>query len=197
VSIILTGAVGLDPILVAHAEGDHFTRASNSLYKASDRLVNEMARTTVKERAPRQDNRRSALLDAAATHFAGVRRIEAAVERAVDGVDDPWQRLEVACTAHLEALLDGGAYARVVVRVQPEDAGDAADDLIALRDRYEALFSGLIAALDLPDVSARRALRLLLLGALNWVQHWYRPGRDTPRTIVRRFMGLLARGETA
>jgi AcrR family transcriptional regulator len=237
VSIILTGAVGLDPILVAHAEGDHFTRASNSLYKASDRLVNEMARTTVRERAPRQDNRRSALLDAAATHFAdrgfhatstrelaaavgmlpgsiyyhfpskndllvavydeGVRRIEAAVERAVDGVDDPWQRLEVACTAHLEALLDGGAYARVVVRVQPEDAGDAADDLIALRDRYEALFSGLIAALDLPDVSARRALRLLLLGALNWVQHWYRPGRDTPRTIVRRFMGLLARGETA
>lgn len=195
-----------------------------------------MPRTAHKERAPRQDNRRSALLDAAANQFAergfhatstrelaaavgmlpgsiyyhfpsksdllvavydeGVRRIETAVGHAVDGVEDPWARLEAACTAHLEALLDGSAYARVVVRVQPEDASEADAALIALRDRYEALFADLVAALDLPDAGARRALRLLLLGALNWVQHWYRPGRDTPRTIVRRFMGLLARGES-
>ena len=196
-----------------------------------------MPRTAHKERAPRQDNRRSALLDAAATHFAergfhatstrelaaavgmlpgsiyyhfpsksdllvavydeGVQRIEAAVAHAIDGIDAPWARLEAACTAHLEALLDGSAYARVVVRVQPEDAGEADAALIALRDRYEALFAELVATLELPDASARRALRLLLLGALNWVQHWYRPGRDTPRTIVRRFMGLLARGESS
>lgn len=196
-----------------------------------------MPRTAYKERAPRQDNRRSALLDAAANQFAergfhatstrelaaavgmlpgsiyyhfpskndllvavydeGVRRIESAVGLAVDGVDDPWARLEAACTAHLEALLDGSAYARVVVRVQPGDASEADAALIALRDRYEALFTDLVSALDLPDASTRRALRLLLLGALNWVQHWYRPGRDTPRTIVRRFMGLLARGENS
>src|SRR5210317_1399263 len=196
-----------------------------------------MPRTAYKERAPRQDNRRSALLDAAANQFAergfhatstrelaaavgmlpgsiyyhfpskndllvavydeGVRRIETAVGHAIDGVDDPWTRLEAACTAHLEALLDGSAYARVVVRVQPGDASEADAALIALRDRYERLFTDLVSALDLPDASTRRALRLLLLGALNWVQHWYRPGRDTPRTIVRRFMGLLARGENS
>ena len=163
-----------------------------------------MPRTAHKERAPRQDNRRSALLDAAANQFAergfhatSTRELAAAVGHAVDGVDDPWARLEAACTAHLEALLDGSAYARVVVRVQPGDANDADAALIALRDRYEALFTDLVSALDLPDASTRRALRLLLLGALNWVQHWYRPGRDTPRTIVRRFMGLLARGENS
>jgi hypothetical protein len=84
-----------------------------------------------------------------------------------------------------------------VVRVHPGDASEADTALIALRDRYEGLFTDLVSALDLPDASTRRALRLLLLGALNWVQHWYRPGRDTPRTIVRRFMGLLARGENS
>ena len=83
------------------------------------------------------------------------------------------------------------------IKVEEPTVAHTIEILKGLRDRYEALFSDLIAALDLPDVSARRALRLLLLGALNWVQHWYRPGRDTPRTIVRRFMGLLARGETA
>ncbi|MDX1593152.1 MAG: TetR/AcrR family transcriptional regulator [Gammaproteobacteria bacterium] len=190
----------------------------------------------VPERAPRQDNRRNALLDAAANQFAergfhatstrelaaavgmlpgsiyyhfpsksdllvavydeGVRRIETAVAQAVDGVEAPWARVEAACTAHLEALLDGSAYARVVVRVQPEDAGESDAELIALRDRYEALFAGLIDDLDLPDAEASRALRLLLLGALNWVQHWYRPGRDAPHVIVHRFMGLLARGKT-
>ncbi len=195
-----------------------------------------MPRSEHRERAPRQDSRRAALLDAAAALFAergfhaastrelaaavgmlpgsiychfpsksdllvavydeGVQRIEAAVERAIDGVSDPWERLEAACAAHLEALLDGGAYARVVVRVQPEDAGDAVGALVALRDRYEKRLADLVAALDLPDANARRALRLLLLGALNWAPHWYRPGRDAPRTIVRRFMGLLARGET-
>ncbi len=143
-----------------------------------------MPKASLRERAPRQDNRRSALLDAAANQFAergfhatstrelasavgmlpgsiyyhfpsksdllvavydeGVRRIETAVAHATAGVDAPWARLEAACTAHLESLLDGGAYARVVVRVQPEDAGEAADALIALRDRYEGLFTELV-----------------------------------------------------
>lgn len=195
-----------------------------------------MPAAPARARAPRQDNRRHALLDAAAARFAdqgfhatstrelaaavgmlpgsiyyhfpsksdllvavydeGVRRIEAAVERAIAAEAEPWARLEAACSAHLETLLDGSAYARVVVRVQPGDDDQANAALIALRDRYEGLFQRLIAALDLPDAHARRALRLLLLGALNWVQHWYRPGRDAPRTIVRRFMALLAKGET-
>jgi len=31
----------------------------------------------------------------------------------------------------------------------------------------------------------------LLLGALNWSQTWYRKGRDSPRTIAKRFVRLL------
>jgi hypothetical protein len=31
----------------------------------------------------------------------------------------------------------------------------------------------------------------MLLGALNWSQTWYHPGRDNPRTLARRFVALL------
>ena len=191
-----------------------------------------MAEPLHAQRARRQDNRRLALLDAAAALFAergyhaastrelaaavgmlpgsiyyhfpskgdlllavyaeGVTRIEAAVRAAIEGVEDPWARLEEACAAHLGALVDGSAYAGVVVRVQPADDPQVARQLVALRDRYERLFAQLIGALDLPDPGARRDLRLLLLGALNWTQHWYRPGGDSPRALVHRFMGLLA-----
>ena len=63
-------------------------------------------------------------------------------------------------------------------------------------ERYEKVFRGLVAALGPGDAATARALRLLLLGALNWVPHWYRPGRDSPRAIARRFTRLLAQGET-
>ena len=32
---------------------------------------------------------------------------------------------------------------------------------------------------------------LMLLGALNWTQNWYRAGHDDPATIARHFVGLL------
>jgi hypothetical protein len=31
----------------------------------------------------------------------------------------------------------------------------------------------------------------MLLGALNWAQTWYRPGRYSPRSIARHFVALL------
>jgi AcrR family transcriptional regulator len=184
-------------------------------------------------RAPRQDNRRRQLLEAAARRFAhqgfrattirdiagdagmlpgslyyhfaskndlllavyeeGVRRIAANVDRAAAGAADPWARLEAACTAHLETVLDRSDYARVIVRVLPQDAGEVSGRLIALRDEYEGRFVRLVDDLALPAASDRRNLRLLLLGALNWSQIWYRPDGDTPAAIARQFTGYFRR----
>jgi AcrR family transcriptional regulator len=127
----------------------------------------------------------------AAVYAEGVRRISARVTAAIAGVGDPWARLEAACVAHLEALLDDSDYAQVVIRVRPQDAPSVAARLTALRDDYEHLFVGLIAALPLAPGVDRRTLRLMLLGALNWSQGWYRPGRDAPETIARRFVALI------
>jgi len=180
-------------------------------------------------RAPRQDNRRRQLLEAAARRFAqqgfrattirdiagdagmlpgsvyyhfvsknelllavyeeGVTRIAANVDKAVAGAADPWARLDAACAAHLETVLDRSDYAQVIVRVLPQDAPEVSDRLIASRDAYEARFVRLVEELPLPRSSNRRSVRLLLLGALNWAQTWYRPGGDSPAAIARTFAG--------
>ncbi len=127
----------------------------------------------------------------AAVYAEGVQRISARVQAAIAARANPWQRLEAACVAHLEAILEDDDYAQVVIRVRPADVPAADARLIELRDQYEALIKRLIADLPLPRTADRRTLRLMLLGSLNWSQTWYRPGRDSPKTIARRFVALL------
>ena len=129
----------------------------------------------------------------AAVYAEGVRRIHAAVEHALAGETEPWARLEAATRAHLDTLLKKSAYAQVVIRVRPEEAPGVRTQLIALRDGYEERFRELIAQLPLAPGTDRRALRLLLLGALNWSPEWYRPGGASPHRIAGDFIGLLRR----
>lgn len=128
-----------------------------------------------------------------AVYAEGVRRISAAVGAALARDLPPWARLEAVCAAHLAALLEDSDYAQVVIRVRPDDAPGAADRLIALRDDYERLFAQALHKLPLTPRTDRRSLRLMLLGALNWSQTWYRSGHDAPETIARQFVGLLRR----
>ena len=127
-----------------------------------------------------------------AVYREGVERIGAAVDAAVSALDEPWQRLEAACIAHLETLLDQTDYSQVVIRVRPSDAPAAEAELVQLRDSYEKRFARLVAALPLARPTDRSALRLMLMGALNWSQTWYRDGGgSTPERIARRFVALL------
>ena len=121
----------------------------------------------------------------AAVYEEGVRRISARVSGAVG------TRFEAACIAHLEALLGESDYAQVVIRVRPSDVPAVAEHLVGLRNQYEQLFIDLVDALPLAADVDRRTLRLMLLGALNWTQTWYREGRDDAKTIAREFVALL------
>ena len=121
----------------------------------------------------------------------GVSRIAERLDAAVAGKKEPWQQLEAACIAHLQTVLDHSDYAQVVIRVLPDDAPAVRVRLAALRDQYEERFKDLVAALDLPAYVDRHYLRLLLIGALNWSQVWYRRGGDSPRTIAKRFLQVL------
>ncbi len=134
----------------------------------------------------------------AAVYKEGVERIGAAVDAASVDIEDPWQRLEAACVAHLKSLLDQTDYSQVVIRVRPSDAPAAEAELIGLRDSYERRFSRLVAALPLARATDRTMLRLMLVGALNWSQTWYRPGgAATPERIARRFVATLKPGFAA
>jgi AcrR family transcriptional regulator len=132
----------------------------------------------------------------AAVYVKGVRQISQAVQSAVDRQVGAWERLEAACVAHLEAVLHDDDYAQVVIRVRPADVPVVQQSLVELRNQYEALFARLVADLPLARGTDRRALRLMLMGALNWSQTWYRPGgRFNPRSIARKFIALLRQGQ--
>jgi TetR/AcrR family transcriptional regulator, cholesterol catabolism regulator len=131
-----------------------------------------------------------------AVYVKGVQQISEAVQAAMDKKTDPWDRLEAACVAHLESILRDDDYAQVVVRVRPADVPVVHRSLIDLRNQYEALFDGLVRDLPLGRNADRGALRLMLMGAMNWSQTWYRPeGRLNPRAIARRFIALLRQGQ--
>ena len=131
-----------------------------------------------------------------AVYVRGVQQITDAVQTAVDRQEDPWDRLEAACVAHLEAILHDDDYAQVVVRVRPADVPVVNASLIEMRNQYEDLFDRLIRELPLSRGTDRKTMRLMLMGALNWAQVWYRPGgRLNPRAIARKFIGLLRQGQ--
>ena len=128
----------------------------------------------------------------AAVYEAGVRALIDAVRAAIARQRAPWARLQAACAAHLETVLRRSDYAQVLVRVLPSDVPGAAARLKALRAEYERQFRELVGALPLPADSDRRVMRLMLLGALNWSCFWFDArGRETPRSLARKFVKLL------
>lgn len=126
-----------------------------------------------------------------AVYEEGVQRILNRLDAAIVGEANPWVCLEEAVCAHLECILDASAYARVVIRILPSDVPDLAAELTALRDRYEARFRKLIAALQLPKECDAKLIRLFLLGAINWTPVWYTKGGKTPRAIARELIAPL------
>jgi AcrR family transcriptional regulator len=127
-----------------------------------------------------------------AAHTAGMREVARAVEAAVAASRDPWQRLEIACTVHIQHLVSGNDLtvwtgASLFLFNSPE----MQRQLRAERDRFETLYRRLIDALPLPGGVDRHLLRLQLLGALNWTRTWYRPGKRTPAEIARHLVKVL------
>jgi AcrR family transcriptional regulator len=134
----------------------------------------------------------------AAVYLKGVEQISGAVLDAIATQAQPWNRLEAACEAHLQAILRDDDYAQVLVRVRPTDAPAVCNRLIELRNQYEALFASVVNDLPLAAGTDRQVLRLMLMGALNWSQLWYRPdGRASPKVIAHQFVSLLRRAQEA
>ena len=136
-----------------------------------------------------------------AVYEEGVSRVSTRLDDAIAGETDPWQRLGKAIEAHLETILDQSDYASVMIRVLPDQVPDIESQLIRLRTRYEDRFVKLVDQLPLPTSIDRRLLRLMLLGASNWTQIWYRADSTPVHVIARSFidflrMPLMAQAET-
>jgi TetR/AcrR family transcriptional regulator, cholesterol catabolism regulator len=126
-----------------------------------------------------------------AVYEEGVQRIVDRVDRAVAGGETAWGRMAAAVEAHLEAILDVSAFARVVIRILPDDVPEVSADLTRLRDRYEERFRVLFGEVKLPEGMAPGLARLFLLGSLNWTPVWHRPGRTSISEIARQMLAPL------
>lgn len=125
----------------------------------------------------------------------GIAYITQAVLDAIDGIEDPWKRLEVACAVHMDALVNGKPHAGILPMDIPSEPKRLVQTLIKARQRYETIFRDLVAALNLGSAKRSRMFRLQLLGSLNWSTRWYRPrGRSSPSDIAREFIANLKPG---
>lgn len=125
-------------------------------------------------------------------YASGVDRFVNDVEKAIEPLTDPWQRLEAACIAHLEALLIRESPAATVLADWSANYSESMRSaLIEQRDRYEKVFSKLTDAVDLQTGIKRRYFRLGLLGALNGALMWYQPGGDSPSTVAKQLFYLF------
>ncbi|MGH8530504.1 MAG: TetR/AcrR family transcriptional regulator [Nevskiales bacterium] len=123
----------------------------------------------------------------------GVRRVLSRLDQIAAPEAAAWQQLEKMAIAHLQAILDQSDYARVVIRVFPDDVKEVSDELKSQRNLYEKRFRAVIDEIPRLSPRERKFARLLLLGGLNWTPSWYRPDQDGVDAIARVFTRLLRR----
>jgi len=107
-------------------------------------------------------------------------------------------QLRQAIEAHVRVLTRDSAASAVFLQEWRHLSEPARTDFLALRDRYEAGFRGLLqrgiatGALHAPDAAFAA---LTLLASLNWLPTWYRPdGKLTPDEIAHRLADQLLGG---
>jgi TetR/AcrR family transcriptional regulator, cholesterol catabolism regulator len=111
----------------------------------------------------------------------------------------PLDRLQAALRAHVLAVLVESDFARASGRSAPQIPPEMWTRINAQFRRYGKFYDQLFAAavdsgeLD-PNVD-RKALRMLVIGAMNWAPEWYRPnGGSTPEEIAELLVRMLVRG---
>ena len=109
----------------------------------------------------------------------GVDLVTAEVESAYASSDDPLERLRLCINAHLRALLVDSDAVYVLLFEWRALGPEAREEIIELRDQYESLWAGILETMIAQGVVRKnidgRLLRLIGLGALNWVATWFDP----------------------
>ncbi len=126
-----------------------------------------------------------------AVYEVGVQTITETVNDAINNQEEPWDKLKAAVAAHLGGVLDKNNYARIIINILPSEVEDLEEKLTELRDQYENIFVNLIDELPLNNEINRTMFRLMLLGAINWAQVWYRPDTENPEKIATTFINFM------
>ena len=100
----------------------------------------------------------------------------------------PAERVAVAVEAHLRCVIEIANYTEATVRNAGQVPKKMQAEVAAEQARYGRLWQQLIDAAvshdAYPTAERRRALRLLILGALNWTVEWWTPARASVDEVV-------------
>jgi len=144
-------------------------------------------------RYPSKEELLLALLD------RGIAHATEAVRLSIADVADPVERMRLALRAHLRLLVRDDVAIYVALYEGRSLAGDSRAHMVRLRDRYDALWDGILHAAAgtgrlRPDVDLR-LVRLFLLGAANWTAQWFSPrGSYSCDEVADAYADLLWRG---
>ncbi len=107
----------------------------------------------------------------------GLEQTSTAVSEAVAGAAEPVEQLRRGINAHLQMLVSGSDMVYVLLFEWRSLRGEARKEMIKLRDRYESLWATMLKSLAEKGVIRKEVdldlLRLIGLGALNWVATWF------------------------
>lgn len=132
-----------------------------------------------------------------AVHGRSLETVQREVMHAIAGLKDPWDRLEAAAAAHSRNFASNErSGAAIAAQYYEGSLAPFRKIMVPQRDAYERLIAVLVADLQLPPNVDEKLFRLQLLGALNWIPVWYRPGsglsvEDVARAFVRQLRSGL------
>jgi TetR/AcrR family transcriptional regulator, cholesterol catabolism regulator len=130
----------------------------------------------------------------------GVTRTFARVKERVSEVpvEDPIGRLRAAIGAHVEMVIETGNYSAANLRLYGQMPADIRKRLQRTQRRVGRYWNDLLVAAA--EAGAIRtdldlsATRMLILGALNWVAEWYRPGDLSPQQLADHAAAIVLDG---
>src|SRR5262249_405274 len=129
----------------------------------------------------------------------GIARATTTVRLAIAEVGDPIERLRAAVRAHVRLLVHDDAAIYVLLYEWRSLAGPEREHMVRLRDRYDALWDGLLhqaagSGRIRPDADLK-LVRLFLFGGLNWTAQWFSPqGGFSDVEVADAFADMLLRG---
>ncbi len=129
-------------------------------------------------------------------HNAALDQSQEQVLKSVSAHTDPWDRLHAAVETLLQLQLDPGSTTMPIMNDFRSVPESVRQQLIERRNKYEATFTELVAALPMDDQIDRGIFRVSLLTLANNTASWYRKGRLTPAEIANQIMLIFRHDQT-
>lgn len=125
--------------------------------------------------------------------------IYSAVETAVEGVEEPVERVRALIGAHVMAMLEDKEKHATMLTELRALGPERQEEVLRLRDAYEELVRSVIVDAQersglRVDISAKH-MTLCLLDLMNWAIFWFRPDDElTPQSLSNTFSSLFVEG---